>query len=134
MPDKIKINWSMNVQVVEGPKFSISETTTVEAYDKIEVFVKYNEEKKNVQIQPGDISQIKFLLISSSLYGPNLTYSVNADESEAKKRIKLDVLQLFIGEGSMGLFGKAPKQLFFYNKLGKDKDVSITILVGRKVT
>ena len=30
-----KINWTLNVQVVGGPKMSASQTVTVDAYDKI---------------------------------------------------------------------------------------------------
>lgn len=135
MPEKI--SWALDVQVSGGPRISKSSTETVQAYDKVEVVIKGGDQDKKVDVQPaGDIKQIKFLMISSNLYGSELTYSVNAAETDETKRIKLDApQQLFIGEGSVKLLGGtgAPQSLFFYNDLGLTpaKDTSITILVGR---
>lgn len=130
MSEKIKINWTLNVQVAGGPKISASETTFVDAYDKIEITVAADGTTgQEVQVQPGDAGQVQFLLIRSDAYGETLSYSVNATDSN---RIKLDALQLLIGDGAVGLLGNSPNKLYFYNNLGKD--VSIHILVGRKAT
>ncbi len=55
-----KINWTLNVQVVGGPKILSSDTIEVDAYDKIDVTIEPSE--KEVQIQPGDLGQMQFLL------------------------------------------------------------------------
>lgn len=128
-----KINWTLNVQVVSGPKIMASDTIDVDAYDKIEVTIDPEATDKEVQIQPGDIEKVKFLLIRSDQYGERLTYKVN--EKTEKAVIKLDSLQLFIGVGAIGLFIKSPTKLFFTNLLvvdGKGIPASIQILVGRK--
>lgn len=130
-----KISWTLNVQVESGPKISESKTITVEAYDKIEVTIKDKATEEEVWVQPGDKGQVQFLLIKSDEYGDKLTYTVNvAATTSSISIIKLDALQLFMGDGVAELLdkNKAPEKLFFTNNLGKD--VSIEILVGRKAT
>jgi hypothetical protein len=127
-----KINWTLNVQVGGGPKITESKTILVEGYDKIEVDVRDGAAAEDIQIQPGDSGQVQFLLIRSDEYGEDLTYSVNAAEPDPTQRIKLDALQVLMGDGAVGLLGASPQTFFLYNALGKD--VSLQILVGRKVT
>jgi hypothetical protein len=123
-----KINWTLNVQVVEGPKTSASDTITVDAYDKIRVTVGVGaSESKVVEVQPGPAGRVQFLLIKSSQYGDALTYKVN----NAGNAIKLDAPQLLIGDGAVGLLGASPPTtLGFTNNLAQD--ANIEVLVGRK--
>lgn len=139
MPEKI--GWTLNVQVVGGPSIVEAQNLEVPGYDKIEVEIADQASDEDVEIQPGDAGQVQFLLIRSDAYhqpaqgnqaAKELSYSVNAAEANADKRIKLDAPQFFVGSGAVALLGQAPKKLFFYNKLGKK--AAITILVGRKVT
>lgn len=128
-----KINWTLNVQVVGGPKILASDTIDVDAYDKIDVTIEPDASEKEVQIQPGDLGQVQFLLIKSDQYGDGLTYKVNAANDE----IKLDALQVLIGDGAVGLFKESPEKLLFTNNLILDGDkipASIQIFVGRKAT
>jgi hypothetical protein len=129
MPEKI--TWSLNVQVAGGPKILASKTLDVDAYDMIQVSVGDGANGAKVDVQPGDTG-VQLLLISSDQYGADLTYSVNAAESDAAKRIKLDALQLLLGVGAVGLLKDPPKSLFFYNALSIA--ASIQILVGRDAT
>ncbi|MFQ5856215.1 MAG: hypothetical protein ACE5LU_11285 [Anaerolineae bacterium] len=124
-----KINWTLNVQVVGGPKMSASKTMTVDAYDKIEVVISDGATDEEVQVQPGGSGQVQFLLISSDQYGGDLTYKVNVGTADP---IKLDAQQLLMGDGAVGLLGAAPEKLLFSNGLGND--ASIQILVGRIAT
>lgn len=128
-----KINWTLNVQVVGGPKVSDSKTVEVEAYDLIEVEVPAGDNTtpgtSTVEVQPGGSGQVKFLMITSSVYDANLTYAVDVGSA-----IKLDALQMLIGEGAVGLLGSTQKLFAFTNKAGLDKPASIKILVGRKAT
>ena len=130
MPEKI--NWGVSVQIVGGPKIAASQTVSVDAYDKIEVVVADGTDGKEVQVQPGGAGQVQFLLIGSNKYDAALTYSVNAPEANQDDRIKLDALQVLIGEGAVGLLGDSPQTLYFYNHVGQD--AAIQILVGRKAT
>lgn len=130
MPEKI--NWTTDVQIVGGPRIVVSQTVNVDAYDKIDVVVAEGTDENEVQVQPGGPGQVQFILIKSSKYDAALTYSVNAPEASSVDRIKLDALQVLIGEGAVGLLGASPQTLYFYNHMGQD--VTIQIIVGRKAT
>ena len=130
MPETIK--WTLNVNVLEGPRISESNTVSVDAYDKIEVVVSAGVSGEDIQVQPGDAGQVQFLLISSDQYSDDLSYSVNTAEADPGNRTKLDSLQLLVGDGAVGLLGQPPNTLFFYNQTASD--ASIHILVGRKAT
>lgn len=123
-----KINWTLNVQVVAGPKISASGPITVDAYDKIQVTVDDGAQDKVVEVQPGPEGRVQFLFIDPKPSGDALTYKVN----NAGDAIKLDAQQLFMGDGAVRLLGGAPESLSFTNGLGEA--ASIEILVGRNVT
>ncbi|NOR43287.1 MAG: hypothetical protein GQ572_08100 [Gammaproteobacteria bacterium] len=121
------INWSLNVQVIGGPKVMASDTKEIEAYDKIEVTIEAGTTEQ-VEIQPGGDGRVQFLLIKSDTYSNDiekLTYKVN----ELTTIIELDALQVFIGNGAVELLTKPPEKLVFTNDLATP--VSIEILVGR---
>jgi hypothetical protein len=124
-----KINWTFNVQVVGGPKISTAQSVTVDAYDKIQVTIAVGAADEVVDVQPGSAGRVQFLLISSDQFGDDLTYKVN----NTGNPIILDVQQLLIGDGAVGLLGTSPpKTLGFTNNL--TQDANIEILVGRNVT
>jgi hypothetical protein len=122
------INWSLNAQVSGGPKVMASDTKEIEAYDKIEVTIEAETTDKQVEIQPGGAGRVQFLLIKSDTYSEDLTYKVN----DLTKIIKLDALQVFIGNGAVELLTEPPEKLVFTNDL--TTPVSIEILVGRMAT
>jgi len=122
------INWSLNAQVSGGPKVMASDTKEIEAYDKIEVTIEAETTDKQVEIQPGGGDRVQFLLIKSDTYSEDLTYKVN----DLTKIIKLDALQVFIGNGAVELLTEPPEKLVFTNGLATP--VSIEILVGRMAT
>lgn len=122
------INWSLNAQIVGGPKIMASDTKEIEAYDKIEVTIEAETADKQVEIQPGGAGRVQFLLIKSDTYSEDLTYKVN----ELTNIIKLDALQVFIGNGAVELLTQSPENLMFTNDL--TTPVSIEILVGRMAT
>jgi hypothetical protein len=124
-----KINWTLNVQVVGGPKISESDTILAEAYDKVQVTIAAGDSDVEVDVQPGGSGQVQFLLISSDQYAEGLTYKVNADSADA---VELDGPQVLIGKGAVGLLDPEPKKLFFSNGLAED--ASVQILVGRDAT
>jgi hypothetical protein len=125
------INWSLNVQVIGGPKVMASDTKEIEAYDKIEVTIEADTTDKEVEIQPGGADKVQFLLIKSDTYSSDvekLTYKVN----ELTTIIELDALQVFIGNGAVELLTEPPEKLVFTNEFSTP--VSIEILVGRMAT
>ena len=83
--------------------------------------------KATIEVQPGGSGQVKFLMITSGIYDPKLTYHVDGDIP-----IQPDAPQLLAGNGAVGLVGPTQRQFVFTN--GTGKPASIEILVGRKAT
>jgi len=110
-----------------GPKLKESRTLAVDAYDKISVDVP-EQGNLEVEIQPGGTGSIQLLLVTSSVYGADLKYTVNADATD---RI-LDQPHVLVGSGSVALFGEEPEKLTFDNTTGQD--AQIQILIGRDAT
>jgi hypothetical protein len=129
----VKINWSCNVQVINGPKLSGADTVEVDAYDNIEVNVPKkvgpDNGKAAVEVQPGAQTKVMFLLIQAGSYqGGPVSYKVEG----STKSVKLDAQQLMIGAGAVGMLDGAPTKLNFEN--AGAADVPVRILIGRKAT
>jgi hypothetical protein len=118
---------TINADVALGPKLKESRKLAVDAYDKISVDVP-DQSTLDVEIQPGAAGSIQLLLVTSSVYGADLKYTVNADATDHV----LDQPHVLVGTGSVGLFGQEPEKLVFDNKTGQD--AQIQILVGRDAT
>jgi hypothetical protein len=122
-----QFSWTLNVQVASGPKVLAAGSNSFEAYDKITATIPAEEATGiKVDVEPGGDGQVKFLLIRSTVYSPDLTYDV----TDGATGVKLDSLQLLMGDGAIELLGAAPKELTFKN--AGDKPAAIEILVGRK--
>ncbi len=126
-----KISWVLNVQVAGGPRASASQAMDVDAYDVITVVIPGGDNATpgtaSIEVQPGGAGQVRLLLITSTLYDPALTYSVDGGA-----QIKLDGLHFLIGSGAVALLGGTQKTFAFTNKAGLDKPASLQIMVGRK--
>lgn len=133
------VNLAVSIQVVGGPQLAVSTTKSVEAYDKTGVVIDPGGAaavEKEVYIQPGDAAQVSLIVITSSLYGPEITY-VASDGTDDSDPIVLDEPQIMLGSGAVGLLGVAPKILKFKNEHpagDASKKAAIEILVGRDAT
>jgi len=88
---------------------------------------------KTVEIQPGEKTQVSFLLIESSVYSSALNYVVSEGEpTPDSSAIVLDQPHVYLGMGAVSALGVAPKTLKFTNNSGKQ--AAIGILVGRDAT
>lgn len=126
-----KIDWSFNVTVAGGPKFSVTRPPiAVDAYDKVDATVPKKEGAasgtKTIDVQPSGEGKVQVLLITSSFYDDKVTYKVDGGSE-----VKLDEPHLLVGDGAVGLLNKTQKQFVFKND--SDKDVAVEILVGRSV-
>ncbi len=128
----VQINWSLNVDVADGPQIGIAQIASVDAYDLIDVALPPNSGSSTtgVDVQPGPAAQVRFLLITSSLYGAKLTYKVDGTSAA----VALDSPQLLAGSGAVALLQKDPKKLLFSNTLDGGPTALVRILVGRMVT
>jgi hypothetical protein len=135
-----KITYSLTVQFEEGLKLADSKSMEVEAYDVIEITVPAKENSTNgtangtakVEVQPGSVGQVQFLLIRSNHYADGLTYQVNGTANTIPS-IKLDAQQLFMGDGAVELLGKKPPETLHFTNTTATA-AAIQILVGRKAT
>jgi hypothetical protein len=124
----VSIDLTLNMQVAKGPNMALSSHLEVDAYDKIEVTIDAAA-KATVELQPGGVDQVRFLLMRSTEYGDTLTYKVNDDANPAHA---LNDFLLLIGHGSVALLGFPPKSLLFSNGLAQN--ATIEILIGRHAT
>ncbi|MDJ0892081.1 MAG: hypothetical protein QNK18_12945 [Gammaproteobacteria bacterium] len=129
----VTINYSTNVEVNGTLALSSARAVRAEAYDEVNITVPpmSNGEPGTLQgvaVQPGDLEQIQFLLITSSVLDPLLTYTVVGGSSA----VALDSVQIFSGEGILGLLGSNPNQLSFSN--GTIQEAEVRILVGRRAS
>ena len=122
------INVTLNMQVSDGPKVNISKSIDVDAYTKIDVAIPNDSQDVTVEVQPGGVGDVKFLLISSDIYGAALTYSGDAGVTT----IAMDQPHLFLGSGGAQVSG-APQSIIFNNGLAEG-NANITIVVGRDAT
>ncbi|HEV2860970.1 MAG TPA: hypothetical protein VGX48_08195 [Pyrinomonadaceae bacterium] len=126
-----KIDWSFNVVVAGGPKFSASRSIQVDAYDKVDALVPKKGEggagAATVGVQPGGEGKVQFLLITSSVYDDKLTFKVDGGSE-----VKLDEPQLLVGDGAVRLLNQTQKEFVFKNDIDPPADASVQILAGRK--
>lgn len=123
------IDITVSTKIKSGPTITFSESLDVDAYDKLDVVVSPGA-PKTIQLLPPGTTSVHFLLIKSSQYSDQISYTVNGTGST----IILDTPQNFIGLGSLATLDDTndPATLVFTNNLVED--VNIQILVGRKAT
>lgn len=131
----INISWKLNVQIQSGPTLAIGNTLQVDAFDRIELTVPdttATPTATTVNVQPGAVGKVSFLLIRSNRYGDNLKYRVH-DATTAQRSLN-DAIFL-VGAGGLDLMEDplVPlDQLLVTNTTGQP--AVIEIIVGRKAT
>jgi hypothetical protein len=119
-----KINWTFTAQVAGGPRVTQAAAVDVEAYDKTEVVIGAGATDVEVEV-PSGTTGVLFVLVSSDVYDPAITYTFNAGTTD----IPLDGPHLLIGKGAVSLLGATPEKLTISN--GMAADATISVLVGR---
>src|SRR6266478_2023985 len=115
------ISWKLNVSIPSGPSLALSSAVTVPnttAAPPAEV---------EVDVQPGAVGRVRFLVVRSDVYGDNLKYRVHAT---ANPEQALNDTLVLVGAGSVALLGAQVDKLIFINTLGHD--ANLEILVGRQ--
>jgi hypothetical protein len=126
-----EINWKLDLQVKEGPKFSLNDVIKVEAYDKVDVVVPARGELV-VNVQSGEQEAVELILIHRTTApeaeeGSNtLWYRVG----NSTEKVYLKSVHVLLGPGSVKLLSMAPNCLNFKNT--HSNDISVTILVARR--
>ena len=125
------ISWKLEANVSDGPSHTLSQSVSVEAYDKVQVELPdTSATPAEVEIEIGaGTGDVLFLLVTASEYGSDLKYKVNATANPSHA---LDGPLHLAGDGAIGLLGFAPTSLLFTNTLGSN--ATVEILVGRDAT
>jgi hypothetical protein len=125
------ISWKLNVEVPSGPSLALSSAVAVDAFDRIAVTVPSSAAvppaEVEVDVQPGAVGRVKFLVVRSNVYGDNLKYKVHVTGNPA---VSLNDTLVLVGAGSLGLLGAQVDKLLFVNTLGQPANVEI--IVGRQ--
>ncbi|MBN1428169.1 MAG: hypothetical protein JXB07_07280 [Anaerolineae bacterium] len=138
MPHNIAI--SSSIKIPNGPMVPLSQTLTVDAYDKIDVTIPANTTEQEVQLVPAASPPVSFMLVASDWYGGNLSYTANAKKSATVPpapplpSFNLDSPHLLMGRGALTMMvdSGVPQTLYFDNQSGNDAHV--VILIGRDAT
>ncbi|GAB4367319.1 MAG: hypothetical protein Kow00121_05500 [Elainellaceae cyanobacterium] len=131
---------NVSAQIKSGPQVSFSQEIPAEAYDKVEVVVPPGGQEVSVNVQPGTLAQVSFLLIQSSLYSNPKDAAQKVSYGITATNINLDQPQIFLGTGAVSILGSDPQTLKFKNDYPAEGDAAetnkavIQILVGRKAT
>ena len=129
-----KINWTLNVEVSEGPKVFQAETIEAEAFGKVAVTVLAGD-NTDVEVQPSSGGQVDLLLICASAYGDALTYQpyqAGGTLDATASPWKLNGPHLLVGTGAVEFLAEDPKKIHVIN--GLTEDVTVEILVARDAT
>lgn len=127
------IAWKLSVDIPSGPSLALASAVSVDAYDRIAVTVPHSAAippaEVQVDVQPGAVGHVKFLVIRSDSYGDNLKYKVHDTANPARA---LDDTLVLVGAGALDLLGAQLDKVLIINTLGHP--ANIEILVGRQAT
>ncbi|MDH5602009.1 MAG: hypothetical protein OEY78_11985 [Gammaproteobacteria bacterium] len=128
-----QITWTSNINI-GGSKIFLSGEQNIEGVDSVMVDLAGTDTgsadtDREVEIQPGGAGQVKFLAISASDYGADISYKINNSGATA---ITLEEPLILIGENAVNMFDAAPSSLFFTNNF--TSNVTISVVVGRDAT
>ncbi len=129
----------ISIAMAGGKTLSVtSGVIDAEATGQIDVDLPDDGSEVPVEIQPGAASQLHALLLSSSYYGPELTYVFSDGTTKSSPRLTLDAPQLF-SAGNMGANGAKPPLQVLFKLAALPGDLagngaSVSIFVARDAT
>ena len=92
------LSYSLNVKAGSAIKRTVSNTVQVQGIDVVEVTIADTSNDKEVEVQPNETDQVKFLLIEASAYGATL-------EAAAAARVVETMAEMFRKIWSLGVAG-----------------------------
>src|SRR5215470_8140134 len=124
------INWQFQATIPGGPVVILNQPSiTLEAYDVASLTIKAGASGVAVPIQPSALAgDVVFLVISSSIYDPGVTYIVDGGGTAHD----LDGPHVLLGSGAVSLLSATPPQTLTFSN-GLTKDINLQVVVGRKV-
>ena len=128
-----RVTVDLTIGVAGGQSFGASSgVIEAEAIGKVVKELIADDSQVAVEIQPSASAQIHALLLSSTYYGPELTYVFSDGSTDAATPLVLDGPQLF-SAGNLAAVGVDPNQVKF-TMAASGEDATVTIIVARAVT
>lgn len=126
------LSWTISVHMTGAPAISASSVAApLEGFDHVQVVVDPTPAPaRKVIVQPSPADSVALLLVSSSRYGPGLTFTAN-DGKKDGSTVALTQPQV-LAAGAVGLLGAAPNVLKFTNGLAEP--VTVDVYVFRDAT
>ncbi len=125
----MNVKWSFDVMINGGPKKTLAGELLVDAVDSLSITVDKNTTTdKSVEVQPGDIADVKLLYIKSSLHD-GVSYKLS-DGTTDSDSVDLDTDHILNSSEIVELLGVNPKYIKFQNT-NTDSNADIEILVAR---
>ena len=128
-----KLSMSLSVSVEGGARISLpSDLIDAEATSYIDVNLAPGDTDVVVEVQPSASSQLHLLVISSSLYSPDLTYVFSDGTTDAASTVTLDAPHLY-SAGNLGAVGVDANQVKL-SLAPAGAETTVTIFVARDAT
>jgi hypothetical protein len=109
-----------------------SNTIEAEAIGQVEIDLPADDNPVTVEIQPSASDQLYVLLLSSTYYGPELTYVFSNGSVDAADTLTLDGPQIF-SAGNLGAIGVNPTHIKL-TMASAGEDATVSIFVARDAT
>jgi len=120
----------MGLSILGGPVLTGSAVFEAEAYDDVdEVTIVKNSVLKTIDLQPSLLAELKALMITSSNYTGDVSFTVDEEVTE----FVLKAPMLLIGPEQIGLLGETLNALLFTNA-NATADATVSVLVVRTAT
>lgn len=135
-----KLSYGIGIQVGSSLQLCVSRPKDVQAYDRIQVTLDPGDAgcpEVEVDLQPSAAARVSLLLITSTVYGEELTYKISDGTGTDSPVVALLEPQLFLGP-AVTLFGvDNPKVLKLKNTLpaaNATKNAAVDVFVARNAT
>jgi hypothetical protein len=129
------VKWGFDVRIDGGPTKTLSDNLEVDAVDSLNITIpKSTTTDKSIEVQPGDIQDVKLLYIKSNVHnGISYKLSGSKDASNDNSPIELDTDHILNSSKIVGLIGKNPKFIKFQNTSSTD-NADIEIMTARSAS
>jgi len=128
-----RVTTTLSVAIAGGKTVTASSgVIEAEATGQIDIELLADDSEVTVEMQPSSSSQIHVLLLSSSYYGPELTYVFSDGTTDAVDTLTLDGPQVF-SAGNLIAIGVNPTQIKL-TMASSGKAATVSIFVARDAT
>lgn len=128
-----RITTTLSVAIAGGKTVTASsKVIEAEATSNIDIALLADDTEVTVEIQPSASSQIHVLLLSSTYYGPKLTYVFSDGTTDAVDTLTLDGPQMF-SAGNLAAIGVNPTQIKL-TMASAGTAATVSIFVARDAT